>query len=152
MRFRSAVAALVLALPLGVPSLADAAGMIVKTSTLRPDEAAKRIEAAIAEAGGTIVAGIDHSRDDEMTRTELLPNRSIAFIRHELTTQLLGKDPSFAAELPLRIAVFADGEGSKIAYRDPATLNTDFDFGDLPGTVANVASMLDVVTQKGVAP
>lgn len=71
-----------------------------------------RIEANLKKIGIPIFAKIDHANNAINAKLDLLPNTIIIFGDPKVGTKLMQENPAIALDLPLRISVWQDKEGS----------------------------------------
>lgn len=76
------------------------------------DETMERIEKILAEKSIPVFARIDHGKNAREAGLEMPPSKVVIFGSPKVGTRLMLENPGMAAELPLRIAVWEDKEGS----------------------------------------
>ena len=94
-------------------------GAIVSKDSAYPfDETLARVERALKDAGNTIFARIDQAAAAQGAGLVLRPTVVLVFGNPKVGTALMQASPPFALELPLKIAIWRDDDGSvKLAYR-----------------------------------
>lgn len=76
------------------------------------DETMARIEQTLQTMGIPVFAKFDHGKNAEEVGLKLLPNQVIVFGSPKVGTALMQENPSISIELPLRISVWEDKNGS----------------------------------------
>ena len=71
-----------------------------------------RIEQTLKAMGIPVFAKFDHGKNAEEIGLELRPNQVIVFGSPKVGTQLMQENPSISIELPLKISVWEDKNGS----------------------------------------
>ncbi len=75
-------------------------------------ETMARIEQTLKAMGIPVFAKFDHGKNAEEVGLELRPNQVIVFGSPKVGTQLMQENPSISIELPLKISVWEDKNGS----------------------------------------
>ncbi len=75
-------------------------------------ETMKRIEQTLKTMGIPVFAKFDHGKNAEEVGLELRPNQVIVFGSPKVGTKLMQDNPSISIELPLKISVWEDKNGS----------------------------------------
>lgn len=75
-------------------------------------ETMARLEKVIKTMGIPVFAKFDHGKNAEEAGLELLPNQVIVFGSPKVGTALMQENPSISIELPLKISVWEDKNGS----------------------------------------
>lgn len=75
-------------------------------------ETMARIEQTLKIMGIPVFAKFDHGRNAEEVGLKLLPNQVIVFGSPKVGTALMQENPSISIELPLKISVWEDKNGS----------------------------------------
>ena len=109
-----------------------------KASAYSYAETVARLSAAITAAGSTIFATIDQSAAAQSAGMNLRPTTLIVFGNPKGGTPLMDAYPLVALELPLKILVWEEGGGVKIAYVPMSAIAPRY---GLEGTNARVAAM-----------
>lgn len=76
------------------------------------DETMARLEKELKAMGIPIFAKFDHGKNAEEVGLQLLPTQVIVFGSPKVGTKLMQENPSISIELPLKIAVWEDKNGS----------------------------------------
>ena len=101
--------------------------MVVKRSASGYGETVVRLIDAIESRGLTVFARIDHAAAAREAGLELADEQVVLFGNPRAGTPLMQSDPRIGLELPLRILVWADPDGSLLGYRDPRELAGPYD-------------------------
>ncbi len=87
---------------------------------------AEQVEARLHEAldahGLTVFARIDHAAGARKADVELQANVLLIFGNPSVGTPLMAADPRVGIELPLRMLIWQDPDGTHIGYLDPREL------------------------------
>lgn len=75
-------------------------------------ETMSRIEQTLKKMGIPVFAKFDHGKNAEEVGLKLLPNQVIVFGSPKVGTKLMQDNPSISIELPLKISVWEDKNGS----------------------------------------
>lgn len=75
-------------------------------------ETMARIEQTLKTMGIPVFAKFDHGKNAEEVGLKLLPNQVIVFGSPKVGTTLMQENPSISIELPLKISVWEDKNGS----------------------------------------
>ena len=107
----------ILFLLFGISLLAN--DIIIRESHCSFDQTVANIKDIIRSKGLTLFAVINHSGNAKAVDMNLNDSKMIVFGNAKLGTALMQQDMSVGLDLPLRILVYRDGDGSvKMAYRD----------------------------------
>lgn len=108
----------------------------------------ERLTRAITEHGLSIFCRVDHALGARDVGLELQPEEVFMFGSPRAGAPLMQAAPAVGYELPLRILVWQDDNGVKLAYRDPRELADQFGLDDLRGTLDQMAVLLSALTAK----
>jgi uncharacterized protein (DUF302 family) len=115
------------------------------------DDVIARLLNLIGERGLTLFADIDHARNAREAGLEMPKTRVLIFGSAKAGTPLMLAAPDVALELPLRILVREQRDGSTVlVYIDPGRLAAAFGIESLAGSIAGVAAIAHAAA--GVAP
>lgn len=99
----------------------DPDGLAVLASRHGAKKTMDRLQAAVAAAGMTIFARIDHAEGAEAVGMTLPPMEVLVFGSPKAGTPLMQKIRSFGIDLPLKALVWEDDDGKVwLAYNQPA--------------------------------
>ena len=110
-------------------------------STLGFEAALARVEQAIAAAGLTLFARIDHARGAADAGLAMPPTFVLIYGAAKGGTPVMLAAPRAALDLPLRVLVRADGTGSTVSFRPIANVLS------AAGVVGALAHSLDRAQQ-----
>lgn len=99
------------------------AGLVIKPSSYSVEETAQRFIQVLEAKGLTIFATIDHAQNAAGVGLPLSPTRVIIFGNPNVGTPLMQCQQSIGIDLPLKLLVWQDEQGVKIAYNDPHYLS-----------------------------
>lgn len=129
-----------------------AADMITKTSPHSVSDTMDRLEAAVNGAGATVFARVDHAAGAAKVDMELRPTQMLMFGNPKLGTPAMLDGQTAGLDLPLRVLVYADGEGVvHVTYHAPATLAQTHDLPADAKYIQMMTGALDKLTGKAVA-
>lgn len=102
------------------PAFADMQSVEAEGSV---SEAMDRLEAAVEEAGGTVIARVDHSGAAESAEMEMTDSQLLIFGNPEIGTPVMQVDPVAGLFVPLRVLAYADADGDTIfVFEDAVTM------------------------------
>ena len=96
--------------------------MVELTASGAADQVEERLQEALDEHGLTLFARIDHATGARKADVDLAPNVLLIFGKTSVGTPLMQADPHVGIELPLRMLVWQDPEGTHVGYLDPREL------------------------------
>jgi uncharacterized protein (DUF302 family) len=100
-----------------------AEGLVVAVSRHDPAETMKKLIAAVAEKGLTVLAHIDHAAAAAKAGLQLRPTDLLIFGNAKGGTPLMQATQTMGIDLPLKALVWQDGEGKTwLGYNDPGWL------------------------------
>jgi uncharacterized protein (DUF302 family) len=119
--------------------MTDAASGVVTIPTQHSvDEAVRRLEQMLADKGIQLFALVDHSGEAEKAGMQMPPTKLVIFGSPKAGTPLMLATPSIAIDLPLKLLIWEDKNGSVwISYNAPAYLMTRH--GTPQDLLANIA-------------
>jgi uncharacterized protein (DUF302 family) len=95
------------------------------------DDVMKRLESAVVTAGATVFARVDHGAGADSVGTPIGASQLLIFGSPNLGTPAIVDDPLAGLVLPLKVLVYADGEGqTRIAYEEVETMFDDLSIDD----------------------
>jgi|SRR5580693_5635554 uncharacterized protein (DUF302 family) len=107
-----------------------------------------RLAEAIAARGLRLFARIDHAGAASDVGLELAAEQVFVFGDPRGGTPLMQDDPRVGIELPLRVLVWQDEQGTALAYRDPRELTVDYELGARRPTLEAMASLLHALADE----
>lgn len=100
--------------------MTNPAGLIRRQSPHDAAETARRLRAAIEQAGMTLFADIDHGQNAIDIGMALRPMRLLIFGNPRAGTQLMQLNPTVGIDLPFKALVWEDESGAAwLAYNEP---------------------------------
>jgi len=103
--------------------MTDANGIVTIPSRYSVDETVSRLEKMLAEKGIKLFALIDHSGEAEKAGMKMPPTKVAIFGSPTAGTPLMLATPSIAIDLPLKLLIAEDENGSAfISWNVPAYL------------------------------
>jgi uncharacterized protein (DUF302 family) len=104
--------------------MTDAASGVVTIPTQHSvDEAVRRLEQMLADRDIQLFALVDHSGEAEKAGLQMPPTKLVIFGSPKAGTPLMLATPSIAIDLPLKLLIWEDKNGSVwISYNAPAYL------------------------------
>lgn len=106
-------------------------GIVQVTSTDSVDVVYDRLRAAVVDnANLGIAAELDHAANAASVNLPLPASKLIVFGNPAVGTPFMLEDQSVGIDLPVKILVFDNGNGTTIAYNDPAWLADRHDIDD----------------------
>src|SRR5215813_2065863 len=125
-----------------------AEGLTTIKSKFGPKDTMNRLEAEVKARGMTIFAHIPHAKGAAAVGIPLRPNDLLIFGNAKVGTPLMQSAPTIGIDLPLKVLVWQDAEGSTwLSYNDPAWLARRHGLGpDSEATVKTLANVLNAVT------
>jgi len=123
-------------------------GLTTIQSHFGPKDTMNRLEAEVKARGMTVFAHIDHAKGAALAGVPLRPNDLLIFGNPKVGTPLMQSAPTIGIDLPLKVLVWQDAEGSTwLSYNDPAWLARRHELGsDAEATVKTLAGVLAAVT------
>ena len=116
--------------------------MTVVTSGAGYQETLKRLIGAIERRGLTVFARVDHAAGARAVGLELPPEEVVMFGSPRAGTPLMQADPRVGVELPLRMLVWEDAEGTRVGHLDPRELAEGYDVQAEHATLESMAGLL----------
>ncbi len=127
-------------------------GLITKESPYSVDATYTKLRSLLENNPNlNILFELDHSKNAASVDLELPPTRIILFGNPKLGTPLMQASPSTAIDLPQKILVYTDGEGTKIAYNDPMYLQQRHGIEGKNAILEKVSKALQTITDRVIA-
>src|SRR6516225_7011814 len=139
---------LVIALCASGANAMAAEGLTTIKSHFGPKDTMNRLEAEVKARGLTVFEHIPHAAGAAAAGVPLRPNDLLIFGNAKVGTPLMQSAPTIGIDLPLKVLVWQDAEGSTwLSYNDPAWLARRHELGsDAEATVKTLAGVLAAVT------
>ncbi len=96
--------------------------MVELTASGDAEQAEARLREALDAHGLTLFARVDHAAGARKAGVELEPNVLLIFGNPSVGTPLMQAAPRVGIELPLRMLIWQDPEGTHVGYLDPREL------------------------------
>lgn len=126
---------------------ADGAALIVKESAADFAATVQRLEAEIGKRGATVVATVDHAAAAKASGLELQPTTVIIFGNPVLGTPLMQGGQTAGIDLPLRVLIWEDANGTvRVGYWPPSRIADAHDIEDAGAVTQKMAAALDAIT------
>jgi uncharacterized protein (DUF302 family) len=110
---------------------------------------AERVEARLREAldanGLQLFARVDHAAGARKADVELEPNVLLIFGNPSVGTALMQAAPRVGIELPLRMLIWQDTDGTHVGYLDPRELADRYALDGHEQTLERQAAVLSAV-------
>ena len=113
-------------------------------------ETVARLEGALGERGIPLFAKFDHAQNAREAGLELRPTTVLVFGSPKVGTGLMQADQSISLELPLRVSIWEDGDGSTwLAFPRLGRLAADYGLGAHPVVPKMEALLEELVRRAG---
>ena len=115
-------------------------------------EVVDRLEAAVEEAGATVVARVDHSGAAEGAGLEMTDAELLIFGNPKLGTPAMQLDPVAGLYLPVRVLAYADADGTTIlTFEDAATMLEGTDISPDDPALAPIDDAVNALVAKAAS-
>jgi uncharacterized protein (DUF302 family) len=124
-------------------------GILSKRSNYSAAETLERLKHSLQAKGVTIFAIVDHSGEAEKVGLKMLSTKLVIFGNPKAGTPLMLAAPSSAIDLPLKILISEDREGTVwISSNSPAYLQDRHGFpGELLQNIAVVQTLVAAIAE-----
>ncbi|MBL9162455.1 MAG: serine hydrolase [Planctomycetaceae bacterium] len=127
--------------------------MACRESCYSVAETVDRLEALVKSKGIDVAARVDHAAAAKKKGLELPPTEVLIFGNPAVGTQLMQSRRSVALDLPLRVAVWEEADGTVwTGYHDVAGLAAQHGIGDRDEVVAAMQAGLEALLRQATAP
>lgn len=116
--------------------------MIELAATDNPGQVEARLRDALDAHGLQLFARIDHAAGARKAEVELEPNVVLIFGNVHVGTPLMQADPRVGIELPLRMLIWQDSDGTHVGYPDPRELADRYALDGQQETLQRQAAVL----------
>src|SRR5215472_15622818 len=116
--------------------------MVELTASGDADQIEARLREALDAHGLQLFARIDHAKGARMADIELGPNVLLIFGNTHVGTPLMQADPRVGIELPLRMLIWQDPDGTRVGYLDPRELADRYALDGQQPTLERQAAVL----------
>lgn len=127
--------------------------MLVRNqSELNFEQTVTRIQTTLKQMEIPVFAVFDHAKNAEEVGLELPPTQVIVFGSPKVGTLLMQKYPELSIELPLKIAVWEEGNGGVwVAFPDMKRMAEEYNLSGNP-IMEKMTVLLDDIVQKNIHP
>lgn len=139
--------AFALVLAFGSPAFA-VSDWIVRESQHPVQATVDKLIAAIEGAGAKVFATVDHAAGAKSIGHDMPPTVLVIFGNPKLGTPIIAADRRAGFDLPVRVLVWEDNDGTHIGYEAPDALKSRY---DLPGTDEPLAAMTNALDKLTAA-
>jgi uncharacterized protein (DUF302 family) len=119
---------------------------MTKQSRYSYSETRERLSKAITDGGNTIFATIDQAAAAKTVGLSLRPTALIIFGNPKGGTPLMDAFPLVALELPLKLLVWEEGDGVKVAYITMSDIATRYGATGMDERIAAMDRAIDALT------
>jgi len=119
--------------------------VIVRNSAHSYAETLSKLLAAIAHGGATLFANIDQRAAAESVGMSLRPTSLLIFGNPKAGTPLMDAFPLAALDLPLKLLIWEDAEGVKVAFTPPSEIAIRYDVTGKDQLVAALSQQLEML-------
>jgi len=123
-------------------------GIVAQKSRHSVDETVRKLEEALRARNINLFALIDHSGEAEKVGLQMPNTKLVIFGAPQAGTPIMVAAPSSAIDLPLKVLIFEDVEGSVWLYHNsPSYLRSRHGFSEeLEKNIAGVQNLIDIVS------
>jgi uncharacterized protein (DUF302 family) len=125
------------------------AGIVTKDSPHSLDATVSKLTELVMDRGMKIFAVIDQSAEARNAGLDLRPTTLVLFGNPAAGTPVMEAAPLAALDLPLKVLIWADEDGTYVSYVAPRTLADRYSLED--GLLANLAG-IELLTDALVGP
>jgi uncharacterized protein (DUF302 family) len=119
--------------------------VVERTATGDADQVEARLREALDAHGLQLFARIDHAAGARKAGVELDANVLLIFGKTDVGTPLMQADPRAGVELPLRMLIWHDSDGTHVGYLDPRDLASRYALDGHQATLERQAAVLSAV-------
>jgi uncharacterized protein (DUF302 family) len=119
--------------------------MVERTASGDAGQVEARLREALDAHGLQLFARIDHATGARKAGVELDPNILLIFGKTSVGTPLMQADPRAGLELPLRMLIWQDADGTHVGYLDPRELADRYALDGHRETLERQAAVLDTL-------
>jgi len=116
--------------------------LTVVPSSLSYANAVGRLIEAVEQHGLALLARVDHAAGARAAGLELASEEVLYFGNAAAGTPLMQSDPRVGIELPLRMLIWRDPDGTRLAYHDPRELSQSYDLAGGTDTLEKMNALL----------
>ncbi len=128
-----------------------APGLMIRPSPYSVAETASRLKEALARAGVTLFAEVDHAANAARRGLAMAPARVLVFGNPEVGTPLMRAVPTVAIDLPSKVLVWEGAGGQvQVAYNTPQYLKERHGISGLDDVLARLEQGFTVLLEKAL--
>jgi uncharacterized protein (DUF302 family) len=132
----------------GASASHEVAGVVTKASPRTVSETVKRFTEMVEAKGAKVFAVIDHSGEAQRVGLELRDTKLVVFGNPKGGTPVMAAAPLAALDLPLKVLVWDDDDGTRVSYTAPSTLEGRYGLSDaLAAPLAVIGALTDALVQ-----
>jgi uncharacterized protein (DUF302 family) len=125
--------------------------MVLTPSKHTYDQTHRRLMEAIERRSLTVFARIDHAAAARDAGLELADEEVVVFGSPRAGTPLMKSDPRVGIELPLKVLIWSDADGTKLGFNDPRELAGRYGVVEHRETLDKMADLLAAVVAEAAA-
>ncbi|UTW56471.1 DUF302 domain-containing protein [Kordiimonas sp. SCSIO 12610] len=112
-------------------------------------ETVTKLEEAITSRGLKVIAKVDHAKGAAAAELELRPTLLVLFGHPKAGTPLMQINQRVGLDLPLRVVVWEDSEGSvMLTYREPAFVSDAWELDPVPPQIGGMTKAIAAITAE----
>jgi len=124
---------------------------VVKTSPHSVPDTVAKLTSAIEGAGASVAAVVDHAAGAKKAGMELPPTTLVIFGNPKLGTPLMQENRQVGIDLPMRVLVWQDGDGTRIGYLEPESMASVYGIAADNLSIKTMTGALDKLTNAAAA-
>jgi len=125
------------------------AGVVIRSSSRPYEEAIGSVRSILTAAGQTIFAEIDQAEAAATAGLQLRPTMLFVFGNPKAGTPLMADFPLVALDLPLKLLVWRDDDGStRLAYRTASALGETYAMSSDATRLGQIDNALAALVEK----
>jgi D-alanyl-D-alanine carboxypeptidase len=135
------------------PPVSAAKGLTSRESTYSVDETVGRLTSFLESKGVQVAARIDHAAAAAKAGLQLPPTQVVVFGNPAVGTHLMMAHPGVALDLPLRVLVWQEADGTVWAgYNDVGDLAARYGITDRADVIVSMRTALELAVKYATAP
>jgi len=111
----------------------------------------ERLLAALEQRRIAVFARVDHAAGAREAGLELADEQVLIFGDPRVGTGLMQDDPEIGYELPLRLLIWNAGGQTKVGYRPPTELGSEYSVAPHAEVLARMGGLLEQLVAEAVA-
>jgi uncharacterized protein (DUF302 family) len=125
--------------------------LIVVDSPLDAVSTRERVAREITAAGNTVFADLDQAALARGAGLELRPTYVVIFGNPRAGTPLMVASALAAYELPLKVLIWSEGDQTRVAYRPPSLMTTEYPLAEQNGRLAAMDAALAGIVERALS-